>query len=177
MKTFDKAILALLQQRTDEADTLFKQFVTAQLNEDADTPDDQLSGDLDDEDTDEEPGLTEDGVPPMEVAPGEAPKKVDQNALPRELYIHSFDVSRRFAKVFNYHRGEQQTDQQVIDNFKTNGHCFFIVKFRVTQPYNISFYKLDNEYFALFHDKDTPDRFEKLHFYDADEVDNFMHSF
>ena len=87
MQSFNKVLIALMQTRTDEADTLFKQFVSTYLGEASKTryckgcgwpnnssnqccqscslplqeddikPDDKLSGDLDDED--EEPGLTE----------------------------------------------------------------------------------------------------------------------
>ena len=158
MTTFDKAIVALLQARTDEADQLFKQFVTSTLNEDNSVPDDQLSGDLDAEV--EDPGLTEDGVPRA-----------------KEKYIQDFDTSRRFAKIFNHHRGTRETDQQVINTVRENGQCFFIVKFRVTQRYDICFYKHEDQYYAIFKDEDSPDHFERLKFYDDEDVQTFINSF
>ena len=156
MKTFDKAMLALLNARTDEANELFQQFVEQKLTEDTD--DDKLSGDLEAED--DTPGLTEDGAP-----------------RPKEVYVQSFDMSRRFAKIFNHHRGNKETDAQVLNTIKENGHCFYVVKFRVTQRYDIEFYKLDNQFYAIFHDDDTPDHFERLKFYDEEDLESFMNSF
>jgi len=110
--------------------------------------------------------IKEDGVP-----------STLQKVRTKMVYVTNSDQSRRFAKVYNHHRGSKQTDAAMITNLKENGQCFYVVKFSVTQPYEISFYKLDDKYYALFHDEDSPDFYEQVSFYDDEDLQSFVNSF